>query len=206
MITQIIAGIISFFIVALILHLFNKHKRSILYHVLRIDPPKLDEELVTKAKVFAEEAHDGQTYGRFPYTKHLEDVANVLRRYGYGDDTELMVAAYLHDIVEDTDITVHEIEDIFGNKIGDIVYAVTNEPGVNRTERHRKTYPKIKANKKAIILKLADRIANATECYKTGSPMISMYRREYREFKRSLMSLTEHRDMWRELERLMRKQ
>ncbi len=134
------------------------------------------DELVRKAKNCAFIAHEGQLYGTFPYHKHLEDVIRILKRFDFNN--KYLIAGYLHDTIEDTALSYDFIAENFGKCIADIVYAVTDELGKNRKERRAKTYPKIAANEDAIIIKLADRIANVEQGGK-----IEMYAKEHAEFK-----------------------
>ena len=67
--------------------------------------------------------------------------------------------------------------------------------GRNRKERKAKTYPKINSSKDAVIIKLADRIANMRNSNKTDSPQKEMYQDEYIEFRRALADHHNHLDM-----------
>lgn len=119
-----------------------------------------------------------------PYSIHLEKVVGNLKRFGYEGDEDLVLACYLHDTVEDTDLTLEEIRSLFGDRVADIVYRVTDEPGANRKERKAKTYPKIKGHKEATIVKLCDRIANVE--YDSGdkkASYLSMYKKEQPGFE-----------------------
>lgn len=166
-------------------------------------------ELYQKAKSLAHEKHKNQRYSNNqPYTVHLQAVEAVLRRFGYSPDlTErnqnLIIGAWLHDIIEDTDATYQMIELEFGKEIAELVHAVTNEPGMNRKERHEKTYPKIKNHTYAIILKLADRIANVEESVKSKSTLLGMYRKEWKEFKVKLQNNGECQEMWDFLDKIL---
>ena len=63
------------------------------------------------AQAFATVAHEGQRYGEHPYTDHLMDVVGVAIRYGFDLlGREFIDACWLHDVVEDTDTTIEEIE------------------------------------------------------------------------------------------------
>lgn len=152
-------------------------------------------ERLQQARAFAASAHGDQKYGDQPYTVHLAAVAQVLIRYGITDE-DLLVAAWLHDIIEDTYITRGEVEAFFGERVAELVWCVTNEPGKNRRERHLKTYPKIRANPDALLLKLADRIANIEACYESNSNLIGMYRKEAVGFEQALRVEGQYEDMW----------
>lgn len=154
---------------------------------------------------FAINAHGSQKYGENLYVKHLDDVYEVLKRFGF-DKPELLEAAYLHDIVEDTNISIQEIEKVFGWKISDLVWRVTSAEGKNRKERNERTYPKIAGDYWSIVLKLADRIANVEESIKTGSTLLHMYKKEYPYFKSSLLGVfvdERSMSMWNHLDNLL---
>lgn len=154
------------------------------------------------AQALAATAHEGQMYGEFPYTKHLGHVVEVLRRFGISDE-DMLVAGWLHDIVEDTDTTILVVTAMFGSRVADLVHRVTNEEGKNRRERHEKTYPKIMASDDAITLKLADRIANIESCIEVNDDKITMYTKEYAAFRNKLYKPGTHDAMWRHLDFLI---
>ena len=136
-----------------------------------------------KAREFAIKAHGDQKLSDGnPYIVHLDLVVNWLYSLdciSIEDDLNVFIAAYLHDTAEDTKITLNEIEDMFGAKVKDLVWRVTDEPGQNRKERKLKTYPKIKG--KALAIKLADRIANVT--YSNDPKFKQMYQKEQPDFE-----------------------
>lgn len=150
------------------------------------------------AKFFASVKHSSQKYGSLPYTHHLSAVEQVLRRFTVTDEN-LLTAAWLHDVLEDTDTKAKEITELFGPAVATLVIAVTNEPGENRKVRAALTYPKIRAVVGATCLKLADRIANV----ENGGSQVNMYKKEYEDFKRALYTTGEYEDMWKHLDSLM---
>jgi (p)ppGpp synthase/HD superfamily hydrolase len=160
------------------------------------------------ARAFAIGAHAGQKYGDEEYAFHLNQVEDVLMELAPYDDL-LYICAWLHDVIEDTKVTHEQIRREFGAEVANIVWAVTDETGKNRAERHVKTYPKIRANPKAVILKLADRIANVRRCVDTGNEkLLRMYRDEYPGFRDALRgpknaAIPRNSEMWAELDRLM---
>jgi (p)ppGpp synthase/HD superfamily hydrolase len=139
-----------------------------------------------KTQEFAIAKHGTQKYGEHPYSYHLNYVVNILKEYGYAEDDAIISSAWLHDTIEDTDTTYEMIVSEFKQEIADIVWAVTNEPGKNRMEKFAKTAPKIIANKKALILKLADRITNTEFNFEHDSRIYQVYRREFPQFKQLL--------------------
>lgn len=163
---------------------------------------------IQTAASFAIAAHGNQKYGdSHPYSFHLQAVEYVLIEYGFERDILLRIAAWLHDVIEDTETTAEQIEETFGPVVRALVEAVTTESGINRKERNAKTYPKIKAipMHMGIILKLADRIANVRNCIATNNvSLLSMYKKEHPGFRGALYddySVTT--PMWTELDRIL---
>lgn len=165
--------------------------------------------IVEKARLFAVKAHGEQKYGEFfPYEKHLRDVVEILSEiYPYHElntNHHIFASAWLHDTLEDTDITFDNLFEEFGRNVARIVLAVTDEPGKNRRERHERTYPKIMVGgREAIAVKLADRIANVRHSLKYNHSMFEMYKREYPEFRKALHLPGELKEMWSTLDVLM---
>ena len=77
------------------------------------------------ALVLAAQAHRGQVrkVGGVPYITHVVHVSTILLRYGYPED--VVIAGLLHDIVEDTDIPLEQIEADFGSVAAGIVAALS---------------------------------------------------------------------------------
>lgn len=150
--------------------------------------------LINDAMAFAIERHGPQMYGQKPYHVHLMDTVNVLRRFFDWEalPQEFVNAAWLHDVIEDTETTREEIERAFGQTVGTLVWAVSNEPGANRAIRHALTYPKVRETMGAINVKLADRIANLEQSVshdRFGRPpqnLFWMYNKEWGSFQREL--------------------
>lgn len=160
---------------------------------------KYTEKLLKEAMMVAIKAHAPQAYDDiFPYEKHLGDVIEVCDRFGLG--LKYKIAAALHDVIEDGALSYNKISAYFGEEIAEIVYCVTDELGRNRKERKAKTLPKIAQNPDAVIIKLADRIANIEHGGK-----IDMYAKEYFDFKFALYSKDRMAEpMWEHLESLLK--
>ena len=187
-------------------------------------------DTIKEAYDFAVRAHWGQMYGSVPYIQHLEEVYTILKKNGSYSE-EVLIAGLLHDVLEDTKVTFQMVFDQFGYKVASMVYAVTDEPtkydkkklakkinseyglkedcsrGIDdakkiiRTDRKRKTYPKILSNEWAIHIKLADRIANVKHSVTAkDSKMIDMYRNEHQEFTRKLKIGAVANCLWKDLE------
>lgn len=160
---------------------------------------KYTEKTYKEARMVAVKAHSNQDYDKiFPYEKHIDDVVDVLKRYGFSG--KYLVAGYLHDAIEDDGISYKHVNTHFGTEVAEMVYCVTDELGRNRIEKKEKTLPKIASNPDAIIVKLADRIANIEHGGKIG-----MYAKEYDAFKGALFLNTPSsgKAMWEELDKLL---
>ncbi len=117
--------------------------------------------IVEQARAFAQKAHEGQMYGKFPYMVHLDDVHEILR--GVTDDETVLAAAYLHDVIEDCPIErEQELIESFDSDIVKIVVFCTKNRYLSRKENNEILCEKIRTSKRirAISVKLADRIAN----------------------------------------------
>ena len=139
-----------------------------------------------RAEMVAAKVHNGQTYDIYPYMKHIKDVVHIAEQLGY--DESIQIACYLHDSMEDGNLSFNDIKTHFGKEVAEIVFSVTDELGRNRKERHEKTYPKIRANEKAVCVKLCDRIANIQNSMEFGTGQYEMYKKESDAFRSALYS------------------
>jgi (p)ppGpp synthase/HD superfamily hydrolase len=166
--------------------------------------------MVEKMKELAFRMHNQpsecQRYGNAPYSKHLEDVVAVIKRYLYlipEDKRDIVLASgYGHDLLEDTEVSESYLIRTFGFEVADIIYRVSNERGRDRKERNFKTYPKIWRNQFAIFVKLCDRIANTTNSKNTGHSMYRKYKTEYPVFRYALKINGTYTEIWEELDKL----
>jgi len=124
-------------------------------------------ELITKAFIFANTAHKGiKRRSGEPYIMHPLAVARiVVREIGLGSTS--ICSALLHDVVEDTDYTVEDIENLFGTKIAQIVDGLTkisggvfNEIASEQAENFRKLLLTMSDDIRVILIKIADRLHN----------------------------------------------
>ena len=132
---------------------------------------------------FAAEKHKGQTYGGTHYTYHLKKVVErVMVSPRCSED--LIAAAWLHDVLEDTDATPEEILAISNQRVLTLVQLLTDKQGKNRRERHEATYPLIALDPDAVVIKLADRFANLSSGLITDDiSKLKMYRKEQEYFR-----------------------
>jgi guanosine-3',5'-bis(diphosphate) 3'-pyrophosphohydrolase len=158
-----------------------------------------NEKIYKEARMVAIKAHSNQVYDDiFPYEKHLDDVVDILKRFGYSG--KYIVAGYLHDTIEDNGLSYNKIKKYFGFEVAEMVFCVTDELGRTRKEKKEKTLPKTASNPDAIIIKLADRIANIEHGGK-----LDMYKEEHNEFKGALYHNTpkDAKRMWEYLDILI---
>lgn len=142
----------------------------------------LDHDLVKKATEYAAEQHLGQTRkdeANTPYINHPIALANLLTNYAGINDTDVIVAALLHDTVEDTSTTVEEIEELFGTKIRDIVIEVTDDKSLPSPERKRlQIEHAAKISYEAKLVKLADKICNLQDILASPPRKWSLQRKQ----------------------------
>jgi (p)ppGpp synthase/HD superfamily hydrolase len=167
---------------------------------LLFDPPMS----VAQAREFAVRAHGEQKYGQHPYSVHLDAVAAIAAPFG-----ELaQVIAYLHDVVEDTEVSLDEVRATFGELVGECVGLLTDAPGANRKERKSKTYARLAGvagpAELALVVKAADRLANVRACVRDGDAGLwRMYRSEQAAFRGAAFRAGQCDALWDELERLL---
>ncbi len=110
---------------------------------------------------FATECHAGQTRKgtNIPYVLHPLEVLQIL--YSMRADTELLIAGVLHDTVEDTDTTLEEIRERFGNDVADLVASNSEDKSKTWEERKQHTIDTLSsAPHRVKQLILADKLAN----------------------------------------------
>lgn len=154
-----------------------------------------------KAVGFALARHKGQLYGSSPYIVHLAAVRGVLGSFGAPE--AVCIAAWLHDSLEDTDTTYADLDFNFGKEVADLVEAVTGR-GFNRKARVADAYRKIAAaGEQAVMLKLADRIANVESARNERSDLYEMYWKELPGLRAALGHLGQPK-MWERLTELLK--
>ena len=154
--------------------------------------------------------HGDQKYGDHPISKHLDDVAEILKRYG----ENFQLLGYLHDTLEDTDTTYQELEAVFGGDTAKMVSLLTDEPGKNRKMRKERTNAKLNRLDRgddgdfggwpALIVKAADRLANLRQSVVDGSRHLKMYKREHEDFRKAVYRRGLCDWMWEEMEEILK--
>jgi len=96
-----------------------------------------------------------------PYINHPIEVAEVLVIEAGVDDEATLIAALLHDTVEDTETTTEEILELFGPEVAGIVAEVTDDKTLPRNEQRRLQLERAgRASREAKLVKIADKICN----------------------------------------------
>lgn len=129
-------------------------------------PEHLDPELLIRAYEFSERAHRGQKrHSGEDYVSHCVEVAKILA--GLRLDPTTIVGGLVHDVIEDTPVTIPDIEREFGKEVAEIVNGLTkleslpvHTPQDRQVENYRKLLLSIAKDARVIIIKLADRLHN----------------------------------------------
>ena len=128
--------------------------------------PKADLELIRRAFIFAKNSHINQhrRSGEL-FILHPLGVANILADLGL--DTQTIIAALLHDVVEDTELTLDDVENKFGPEIRMLIDGVTKLEKIEfksreekQAENLRKMLMAMAQDIRVILIKLADRLHN----------------------------------------------
>ena len=143
-------------------------------------------ELTNKAMKIAYHAHHGQLdYNGIPYIFHPLHLAEQM------DDEVSCCAALLHDVVEDTDVTMEELEKEFPSEVIHVLKLLTHAPSVPYFDYVRA----IKENPIAVKIKLADIAHNSdqTRCIGSGltEEKLAYWRHKYRTAREILMDESE---------------
>jgi GTP diphosphokinase / guanosine-3',5'-bis(diphosphate) 3'-diphosphatase len=106
-----------------------------------------------------------------PYINHPIEVAELISRVGEVDDLAVLMAAILHDTVEDTETTLDDIESLFGAEVRDLVAEVTDDKSLPKAERKRLQVahtPHI--SDRAKLIKIADKTCNVRDIAHSPPP------------------------------------
>jgi guanosine-3',5'-bis(diphosphate) 3'-pyrophosphohydrolase len=144
-------------------------KNNVLQESAETDKAKL-LSLLFKALSFSAEKHTKQRrkdIDKTPYINHPISLANILAQRWVIDEN-VLCAAILHDTIEDTETTVDELQEHFGEKITSIVLEVTDDKSLEKSVRKQKQVEHAASiSHEAKLVKLADKIANITDIINT---------------------------------------
>lgn len=117
--------------------------------------------MIQKAAAFAAKAHEGmfRKGTRIPYIVHPMEVAQITAMMTH--DSELIAAAYLHDVLEDTSVTAEELEQAFGARVRMFVQQETEDKSRTWRERKAATIQHLSdVSRDVKLLTLADKLSN----------------------------------------------
>ncbi|WP_196140058.1 bifunctional GTP diphosphokinase/guanosine-3',5'-bis pyrophosphate 3'-pyrophosphohydrolase [Aliikangiella sp. G2MR2-5] len=143
------------------MYLFSGLKEQLLTY---LEPSQVQE--VQDAYVFARDAHDGQLRSSGdPYITHPVAVTKILA--GLHLDKQTLMAALLHDVIEDCDVTREELAEKFGERVADLVEGVSKLTQIKfrsreeaQAENFRKMMMAMVEDLRVVLIKLADRLHN----------------------------------------------
>jgi (p)ppGpp synthase/HD superfamily hydrolase len=144
-----------------------------------------------------------------PYINHLLEVAELVAGTLREPDANLVIAALLHDTVEDTGVKLEELKERFGDDVASLVAEVTDDKALPKAERKRLQI--VNAPKKSVraqVIKLADKISNLRSILKSPPADWSVQRkREYFEWAKQVVDglTAPNQELKAEFERLYRR-
>jgi len=151
------------------------------------------QDIIEKARIYAYKCHRdvNHWYDGKPYEYHLEMSFKEAEKYIYLIPNEfqifVLIAVLCHDLFEDARQSYNDIKRNTNETVADIVYAVSDEKGKTREEKHNdKYYNGIRTISGALFVKLCDRLANSKHSLEQKSTMFNKYKKEYFDFKKQL--------------------
>ena len=139
-------------------------------------------KLLLKAIAFAADKHRNQRRkdkDASPYINHPIALADVLANEAGIEDEKVLIAAVLHDTIEDTDTTEPELAKLFGDEITAIVLEVTDDKALPKAERKRlQIEHALTISRRAKLVKLADKICNLRDMASSPPAEWSLERRQ----------------------------
>jgi (p)ppGpp synthase/HD superfamily hydrolase len=124
-----------------------------------------------------------------PYINHLLEVASLVTEATGGTDPNLVIAALLHDAIEDRGVTAEMLASEFGKQIADLVMEVSDDKALPKENRKRMQVENAgKKSHKAKLIKLADKISNLRAIASSPAADWSVERRlEYIQWAKSVV-------------------
>ncbi len=161
--------------------------------------------MINKAREFAARAHAQQKYGDAPYMTHVEAVVELLKPYG----PDAVVVGYLHDVLEETNTNINEIETEFGTLVAKCLELLRDDPRESRRIRKSKANARLRLvtgrEELALIVSAADRLANMQACNVARDvKRLKMYLREWDDFEIAVFRPGVCDDLWAALARATR--
>ena len=133
-----------------------------------------------------------------PYVNHLAEVAELVARATQGEEPEVVVAAVLHDTVEDTATTLADIAAAFGERVAGLVAEVTDDKSLpKQTRKDLQVAHAAGASRGAQIIKLADKTSNLRSMANSPPAGWSLERRlEYVDWATQVVDACRGADPW----------
>jgi guanosine-3',5'-bis(diphosphate) 3'-pyrophosphohydrolase len=114
-----------------------------------------------------------------PYINHPIALADILANEARIDEERVLIAAILHDTIEDTETTAEELAQMFGAEIAGIVGEVSDDPALGKAERKRLQVEHAGSlSRPAKLVKLADKIANLRDIAISPPPDWTLHRKQ----------------------------
>ncbi|MFX1925770.1 HD domain-containing protein [Klebsiella pneumoniae] len=151
--------------------------------------------IVEKAQMFAAGAHAGvgqkRKYAGEDYIHHPVAVAEIVRKHGGTD--EMVAAAMLHDTIEDTQVTFDHIFSLFGDRVAEMVDALSNKAKKEDGNRETRFFINVKALRERLdmqsrVIKLADLIHNTQSITRYDQKFAAQYLAEKAFMLRALFT------------------
>ena len=181
----------------------------------RVQQLKHQHKAVIRLAIAKHEVEIDQRYGDQRYSYHLRAVREVLKRFGFGPKDSYLglfvgTAAWLHDILEDTDLTFAKLRDLVGLEMATTVWAVTKRRKWDTDTGEWNTVlslAKTGLYRSSRLLKLADRIANVEEgmirLFRGEPTKVHKYIEDWPRFFEALYVEGEADAMWGHLQGLL---
>jgi len=163
----------------------------------------LEKQSVQNAYVFAQNKHAGQLrkFNNLPYITHPENVFNTVSKYSNSQDVK--IAAFLHDVIEDTDTSLDEIERAFGTNVAKLVDELTIPKWVTReTELQFLLNRTLHMSSDALLIKLSDRLHNVSDLALSPQEFKLRYSKETDKIIQNLRNRTltpSHKELIRDI-------
>jgi (p)ppGpp synthase/HD superfamily hydrolase len=135
-----------------------------------------------------------------PYVNHLLEVASLVTQATDGTDTDVVIAALLHDAVEDQNVSAEAIASEFGKRVADIVMEVTDDKSLPKEVRKRLQIESApNKNREAKLIKLADKTSNVRAVADSPASDWSVERRsEYVDWAKRVVAGLRGTNQWLE--------
>jgi (p)ppGpp synthase/HD superfamily hydrolase len=135
-----------------------------------------------------------------PYINHLLEVASLVTQATDGTEPDTVIAALLHDAIEDQGVSAEAIAGEFGEHVADLVMEVTDDKKLPKAERKRLQVENAsKKSREAKLIKLADKTSNVRAVANSPAPGWSVERRrEYIDWARQVVAGLRGTSLWLE--------